>query len=732
MDGKDETVIISSNYGCAVQFAISGNILYWLDKDLESIASADFDGKQQKTVKLLTISTASQIYVFHDRLMYVNLGKLFQLDIKTNDESILRQIGNRFVPVAISSKPVKTVSKDNITVPCSNHNCEQLCVRTKVNNTITGSCKCVIGYMPKGNRCKRSLENFLIFTTGSKIRTINLNFNQFHSIEMDMTETPKNAVAIDFDRKRNSFIYSDNGRGVIRAVDLYRKNSTVIVSDMVGTVDGLVVDSECGIFYWTDSGTKLISVSSLDRKVTRVLIWKDLLSPRSIALNRKASEIFWTDWGSRATIEKANTDGSNRVVVVKSDLVWPNALTIDTQHDKLVWADAHTKKLEMSNFDGTDRQILSKYLHHPFGLTWFNGFIFLTDWELKTVLKMDPEVKNKLESIDNEILDRPMGISAFGLGTQKGENPCDKIDCVRGLCLPINQYQEGKCICPTGIANENICASSPTEFLLMATKTGIRRISLDTPEQVPVSILSFDQGNIVAIDFHFEKQLIFFTDVDNDKIWRCFFNGSGLQLVHTEIGESTMDGISVDWISNLIFWTDTGKNTISVGSLDGLFVHVILDNNLDEPRAIEVSPSHGIIFWTDWGKQPRIERANQDGSDRTVIIQKDIGWPNGLTIYEDRIYWIDAKSEISKISSSNFDGGNRKKITTTRSGFSLTVLSGKVFWSNYENSIIESIDLDSTKKSAFPERIQFSKLWNIKSISAARQTSGDNTLTYRK
>lgn len=39
---------------------------------------------------------------------------------------------------------------------------------------------------------------------------------------------------------------------------------------------------------------------------------------------------------------------------------------------------------------------------------------------------------------------------------------------------------------------------------------------------------------------------------------------------------------------------------------------------LDEPRAIAVDPLRGLIFWTDWGANARIERAGMDGNDRKV------------------------------------------------------------------------------------------------------------------
>jgi hypothetical protein len=54
------------------------------------------------------------------------------------------------------------------------------------------------------------------------------------------------------------------------------------------------------------------------------------------------------------------------------------------------------------------------------------------------------------------------------------------------------------------------------------------------------------------------------------------------------------------------------------------------------------------LFWTDWGARPRIERVDMDGTDRRVIVDDDLAWPNGLTIdaREERIYWADAKTEV--------------------------------------------------------------------------------------
>ncbi len=62
-----------------------------------------------------------------------------------------------------------------------------------------------------------------------------------------------------------------------------------------------------------------------------------------------------------------------------------------------------------------------------------------------------------------------------------------------------------------------------------------------------------------------------------------------------------------------------------------------------------------LMFWTDWGSYPRIERAHLDGSGRVAIVSNNLDYPNGLAIdYElERLYWCDGSGYIEY---SNFDG----------------------------------------------------------------------------
>ena len=62
-------------------------------------------------------------------------------------------------------------------------------------------------------------------------------------------------------------------------------------------------------------------------------------------------------------------------------------------------------------------------------------------------------------------------------------------------------------------------------------------------------------------------------------------------LVRSEL--KNPDGIAVDWVAQNLYWTDTGTNRIEVSRLNGSARRVLIDENLDEPRAIALDPTKG-------------------------------------------------------------------------------------------------------------------------------------------
>jgi low-density lipoprotein receptor-related protein 4 len=72
-------------------------------------------------------------------------------------------------------------------------------------------------------------------------------------------------------------------------------------------------------------------------------------------------------------------------------------------------------------------------------------------------------------------------------------------------------------------------------------------------------------------------------------------------------GLETPGGVAVDWIHDLLFWTDSGTRRVEVATLNGSQRAVLAANDLDKPRAVAVHPGDALVFWTDWGKRALIE-----------------------------------------------------------------------------------------------------------------------------
>lgn len=81
-----------------------------------------------------------------------------------------------------------------------------------------------------------------------------------------------------------------------------------------------------------------------------------------------------------------------------------------------------------------------------------------------------------------------------------------------------------------------------------------------------------------------------------------------------------------------MYWTDPKVHVIEMSRLDGSFRYVVVTGGLDKPTSVVVDPVQGFLFWSDAGKQPRIERAGLDGSSRKVLVNTGITAINDITL----------------------------------------------------------------------------------------------------
>ncbi|XP_033112246.1 low-density lipoprotein receptor-related protein 6-like [Anneissia japonica] len=272
-----------------------------------------------------------------------------------------------------------------------------------------------------------------------------------------------------------------------------------------------------------------------------------------------------------------------------------------------------------------------------------------------------------------------------------------------------------------------ILAVRAEPYLVYANRRDIRLIDAgsDKPKTSHAVVIN-GLDDAAAVDFIYEEQYFFWTDINLARISKTFFNGTRGNEEEDIItsGLISNDGLACDWIGRKIYWTDSETKRIEVANLDGSSRKVLFWEDLDQPRAIALDPVNGYMYWTDWGELPKIERAGMDGTQRSVVIDENIYWPNGLTIdYEEsRLFWADAKRTF--IHSCNFDGSNRTSVVEGADllphPFALTLYRDTLYWTDWELHRISSCNKYNGSNRKVVKNDVFSPM-DIHVYSAARQ-----------
>ncbi|KAL3196246.1 hypothetical protein MRX96_015548 [Rhipicephalus microplus] len=567
-----------------------------------------------------------------------------------------------------------------------------------------------------------------------------------------------NVVAVDVDTTDEQIYYADAERHVIQSCDTDGRRVKDVVSFGLETLGGLAVDTIGRKLYWTDSGRSLIEVSELDGKHRHVLVWKDVDSPRAIVLHYRKGAMFWTDWGNKIRIESADMDGENRALLVQDSLGWPHGLTIDKESSRLVWADAKLHVIESTGLDGKNRKVIARDVAHPYGVLAFSGHLYWTDWETKAIHRSDTNGQNGQMIRAN--LAGLMDI--HGVNTEyAGINVCGRTN---GGCshLCLRKPHGYSCACPTGIllkSDDRTCYEAPSAFLLFANRGSLRKISLDTADNIDMHLPLNDVYNAVAVDFNYNEWKLYYTDVTLDVIRRVDLNGTNVEVIVDNDLEAA-DGLALDWIARNIYWADSRRKTIEVARADGSSRKLLINLDLDEPRALALFPEKGVEentplaeilapvhlvfvsfihyfiqqYCSSSGQTGasfrKIERSFLDGSGRRVIIATDLGWPNGLAIdYEtERLYWVDA--QLDCIEFSDFNGKSRQKLIEGVSHpFGLTQYQSYIYWTDWHTKAIEKAHKETgAERVIIRDNIEY--LMEIKMVARSRQT-GTNSCSVR-
>ncbi|RWS23197.1 low-density lipoprotein receptor-like protein, partial [Leptotrombidium deliense] len=254
-------------------------------------------------------------------------------------------------------------------------------------------------------------------------------------------------------------------------------------------------------------------------------------------------------------------------------------------------------------------------------------------------------------------------------------NECEEneIQCASRKCFNTEGSFECDCGEPRQLSPLYPCKYKNDEKpkILYATHKDIRiaNVSFYNQHVQQTSVIHEPFKAAVALDYNLRSNYLLWSDVTLKKIYigpidksvsSKFSNDYHSVFVGENIG--TVDGLAIDWVHDLVYWTDYSSGTLEVAAVKNAFTRTILISELDRPRAISLYLEESLMFWTQWGFIPRIEVSSQDGSDRRTIASRGLIWPNGLALdeKEKRLYWVDGKD--GDVYSCYFDGSNRQRV----------------------------------------------------------------------
>ncbi|XP_062576146.1 low-density lipoprotein receptor-related protein 4-like isoform X3 [Saccostrea cucullata] len=555
------------------------------------------------------------------------------------------------------------------------------------------------------------------------IEMSDLDGNQRKTIITDHLDEPRD-IAVD--SKNKKIYWSDWGKvAKIERANLDGSGREVLVNTSLGWPNGIALDVQNNMIYWGDAELNRIEMANMDGSNRGVFMSTDV--PHIFGLSLLGKYLYWTDWQKRV-IERVNINYNyDREILLTSvdDLMDLKAFTVKKKKNPCKSTQFKCQSGQcidknqrcdgaMQCVDHTDEVGCSYTKLRVCSIDQFHCSNGQCVGNQKKCDDVDDCGDNSDES----------GCNTLGESSCKDNNGgCDHLcqikqmavhcSCRSGYqligdwrtCQDIDECQwEGTCSqrctntpgsyhcsCVPGYQlkadNRGCKAEGGKAYLIFANRVDIRRVLTDNAEHD--SILQGLQ-NAIALDFHLTEGYVYWSDVALDKIMRAFINGSKPESV-VEYGLKSPGGLALDWIHNKLFWTDSGTSVIEVMDLGrNKYRKVLIWNNMEKPRAIVVHPRLGVIFWTDWGHIPKIERSYMDGSGRAVIANTSLFWPNGLTLdyTTDKLYWADAKHHV--IECSNLDGSSRR--TVINSGlphpFALTLFEDELYWTDWHTKSI--------------------------------------------
>jgi len=203
------------------------------------------------------------------------------------------------------------------------------------------------------------------------------------------------------------------------------------------------------------------------------------------------------------------------------------------------------------------------------------------------------------------------------------------------------------------------------------------------------------------VDYDCEGEMVYFSELRTRSVFRAPIDDFDAKEHIVRRGLKSPEGVAYDHLSGNLYVADSGTKRIEVVRGDGSMRAVVVSKGLNNPRGIAVDPVGGKLYWSDWHREnPRIMRANMDGTEVERFVTEGLLLPNNLDIdmYQKQLCFIDQGT--LKIECMGLDGSNRRVVkdlseegSKPRSAFGLEVTQSYLYYTDRKGMRLHQVDI---------------------------------------
>ena len=131
-----------------------------------------------------------------------------------------------------------------------------------------------------------------------------------------------------------------------------------------------------------------------------------------------------------------------------------------------------------------------------------------------------------------------------------------------------------------------VCAET---CLFYSTTDKIKAMDLTTLKTVTFVA---NLNRAVALDVHVSERTIYWSDINRRVIQRMNLTSGVIEnIITANLG--VVDGLAIEWESDLIYWTDYTYKRVEVVTLHGKHRKVLIQGGLSNPRGLALYPKKG-------------------------------------------------------------------------------------------------------------------------------------------